>query len=92
MDDATLTQDADLERTKRAFVGFLSSVLGVDQSYSRQDAYIGNRADQFTIADPQGNFSQVGQPVSNLNQPLAAAGVTPGMLLLVAGLVFLLAK
>ena len=92
MNDATLTQDADEMRTKRAFVGFLSSVLGVDQTYAGQDATVGNRADQFTIADPQGNYSQLGQPVSNLNQPLAAAGVSPGMLLLIAGLVFLLAK
>ena len=92
--DAALAQDADEQRTRRAFVGFLSSVLGVDQSYTSDDANPAgsNRTGQYTIANPDGNYSQLGQPVSNQTQPLAAAGISPGMLLLIAGLVFLLAK
>lgn len=90
---AMTANEAHEQRTKLLFLGFLSSVLGVDQTYSGDDGTPASQPGQYTIANPDGTYSVQGQAVSNLNQPLAAAGVSPGMLMLfAAGLVFLLAK
>ena len=82
--------DADEWRTKRAFVGFLSSVLGVDQTGNNVDYYAANRADQYIIGNPDGSYSALGQPVSN-KQAGTVAGIPTGFLLL-AGLALLLLR
>lgn len=81
---------ADEERTKRAFVGFLSSVLGVDQTMTSADGQVGNATGQYVIADNRnGNYSTLGQPVSNQNAGMSIAGVPLGLILL-AGVAFAL--
>lgn len=87
---------ADEERTKREFIGFLSSVLGVDQSYTTDDGRVMSwQPGQYVIANPDGTASQLGQPVSNVQRAAApaASGVTisPG-LLLVLGVALLLLR
>jgi t-SNARE complex subunit (syntaxin) len=91
--NADQVNQADQERTKRLFVGFLSSALGVDQNYTSEDAYISNAPGQFVIANPDGTVSQVGRSVSNV-QGLGAAGLTlsPMLLLLLAAGFLLLRK
>lgn len=92
-DANTLTADqAHEQRSKVLFLGFLSSVLGVDQNMVADDGLPMNTADRYQIANGMGGVSVAGQPISNQQTPLAAAGVSPGMLLLFAGLVFLLAR
>lgn len=87
------TAQADEERTKRAFVGFLSSALGIDQNYAGEDSYIGSAPDQYVIANPDGSFSVQGRARSSLQSPAAAAGlVIPPGLLLLGGLLFFLAR
>lgn len=86
---------ADEDRTKRLFVGFLSSALGVDQSYTSDDARASSTLpDRYIIANPDGTFSTLGQPVSNVQRATApaAAGVTisPGLLLLIGAALLLL--
>jgi len=82
---------ASEERTKRLFVGFLSSALGVDQTYLNDDAYASSATNQFVIANPDGSYSQVGRSVSN-QQGVAAAGISPLILLLGGFLLFKLLK
>lgn len=85
---------ADEARTKRAFIGLLSSALGVDQIMTTDDAWAANTPGQYVIANPDGTYSKVGQSVSNLNSGNLAAGgftITPG-LLIVGALAFLLFK
>ena len=89
--DSINAAGSDEERTKRMFVGFLSSALGVDNLYASTDNQVGNPTGQYIIANPDGTASVQGQPVSN-RQSVAATGLSPGMmLLLVAGLVWLVA-
>lgn len=85
---------ADEARTKRAFIGFLSSALGVDQVMTTDDGWIANSPNQYVIANPDGTYSRVGQSVSNLNSGGLSAGgftLTPG-LLIAGGLAFVLFK
>lgn len=87
MDYANLVADqttrADEDRTKRAFIGFLSSVLGVDQTMTSADGQVGSPTGQYVIANPTGTYSVQGQPVSNLNTA-TIAGVPVGFILLAA--------
>jgi t-SNARE complex subunit (syntaxin) len=85
---------ADEQRTKRMFVGFLSSALGIDQTYANEDGYVGNASGQYIIANPDGTYSKVGQSVSNQNNGSAAAGLvlTPGLLMVGALIAFLMFK
>lgn len=88
---AAQTAQADEERTKRAFIGFLSSALGVDQTYTNDDAFAQNAPGQYIIANPDGSYSQVGRSVSNLNSStaqVAGFAVTPGLLIIGAVLAF----
>lgn len=94
---SSLTADqvnqADTERTKRAFVGFLSSALGVDQTYAYEDTNVGNLPGQYIIANPDGTYSQLGR--SNSSQQSAMPGgfvLTPGLLILGAVAAFFLLK
>jgi hypothetical protein len=72
--NAELVNQADQARVQRAFIGLFTSLLGADQTNLYDDAYAGNRAGQYAIANPDGSQSQQGQPVSNV-QPLL--GVSP---------------
>lgn len=87
---------ADRVRAVRMFSGFLSSALGVepDQNYASEDAYIGNPYGMHTVATPyrgttvQGRTDMVGATGT------AGAGfvLTPGLLLLGLGLLWLVNK
>lgn len=90
---ADQTAQADEDRTKRLFIGFLSSVLGVDQTLNTADASptMGAAPGQYVIANPDGTYSVQGQSVSNLNIPATVAGVPVGLLLL-AGLAYVLLR
>lgn len=80
---ADQTRDNDEERTKRLFIGFLSSALGVDQITTDADSSPYGGSPGYTIANPDGTYSALGQPVSNLNAMAApAAGIPPGLLML----------
>jgi t-SNARE complex subunit (syntaxin) len=93
---SSLTADqvnqADTERTKRAFVGFLSSALGVDQTYAYEDSNVGNLPGQYIIANPDGTYSQVGRAVSSQQASIAGITVTPALLILGAIAAFFLLK
>lgn len=85
---------ADEQRTKRLFIGFLSSVLGVDQTMVSADAAPASQTGQYVYANPDGTFSQQGQPVSNLNSgamPATVAGFPTGLVIL-AGLAYLMLR
>jgi t-SNARE complex subunit (syntaxin) len=83
---------ASEERTKRLFVGFLSSALGVDQTYATDDAYIQQGTNQFIIANPDGTYSQVGRSVSNVQSVPVGLLQNPLVLLGLAFVVFKLVK
>lgn len=90
---AEQARQADIERTKRAFVGLVGAALGVEQSYSQDDGYIVPSTGQYVIANPDGTYSQQGTSNSNLNSGLGAGFVlTPGLLLIGALLFFALKK
>ena len=76
------TQQADIERTKRAFVGFLGSVLGVDQTYANEDQYVGNAPGQYVIANPDGTYSAMGRSSSNLQSVAPGFAITPALILI----------
>lgn len=65
--EAVAARQADEDRVARAFVGFMSAALGVDQTYQGQDALIASPPGTFIVAAPDGSYSVLGQPVSNLN-------------------------
>lgn len=83
---------ADEQRTKRLFVGFLSGLLGVDQSYTGEDSAPASRTGTYQIANPDGTYSVLGQPVSSQNQnPISTiTGISAEVLLLGAIALFLL--
>lgn len=89
---ADQTDQQDQARVSRAFVGFLSSVLGVDQPLTSDDAYAAQRTGQYVIANPDGSYSIQGQAVSNRQAGAAAGLVLSPTLLLLAGLAFLLLR
>lgn len=92
MDSAQVAQ-ADEDRTKRLFVGFLTSALGVDQTYNGADQVIASAPDQYVIANPNGSYSVLGRSQSNLQSPAASvAGLSPLVLLGGLFLLFTLAK
>lgn len=87
--DSINAAQSDEERSKRMFVGFLTSALGADNIYAGTDNQVGNRSDQYIIANPDGTASALGQPVSN-RQSIVAQDISPlTLLLVVAGLVWL---
>lgn len=89
---ASQTEQQDEQRTKRAFVGFLSSVLGVDQVYTNDDASASQASGQYIIANPDGTYSRLGQPVSNIQRTSAGGLVLSPGLLILAGLAFFLLR
>lgn len=87
---------ADEARTKRLFIGFLSSVLGVDQTMVSADGTPASNTGQYVYANPNGTYSVQGQPVSNLNTgsaslPATVAGFPTGLVIL-AGLAYLMLR
>ena len=71
-----LQAQADEERTKRSFIGFLSSALGVDQNYATDDMYASNRVGQYRIANPDGTVSALGRSSSNVQSTGLMVGGT----------------
>ncbi len=88
---ADQAQSADEERTKRLFVGFLASVLGVDQTMNGADSVPAQRTGQYIVGNPDGTYSVQGQSSSNLNTQSTVAGFPVGLLLL-AGLAYVVLK
>lgn len=89
---ADQTEQQDQMRVSRAFVGFLSSVLGVDQPLTTDDAIAAQRTGQYVIANPDGSYSVQGMSVSNRQASAQAGLVLSPTLLLLAGLAFLLLR
>lgn len=89
---ADQTEQADEVRTKRLFIGFLSSVLGVDQTLNGQDGAPVRTTGQYLIANPDGTYSVLGQSVSNQNTAAATAAGFPVPLLLLVGVFLFLLK
>lgn len=81
----------DEERTKRLFVGFLSSALGVDQTYVGEDGFVGQRTGQGISVNPvTGHYSVEGQTTSSQGGfRVRQNGVSGTTLLLIAGLIYL---
>lgn len=94
MDAIEQQRAADEERTKRLFVGFLSSALGVDQTMTGADAGVGQRTGQYVLVNPEtGDYSVQGQSYSNRNGfQTATGGLSATTLLIIAGLVWLALK
>lgn len=70
------TAQADEDRTKRLFIGFLTSALGYDQTMTGQDGTVAGPVNQYQIANPDGSFSVQGRSTSNLNSQATAATAT----------------
>jgi hypothetical protein len=81
MDD--LIKQQDEQRTARAFIGFLSTAFGVDQSTAGQDGYIYNQPTGYQSIGPTG-VAMEGLPISTTQG--GAVVLSPGLLLLAAGL------
>lgn len=91
--DVLAAQQADEDRTKRLFIGFLSSALGVDQTMHGEDSVPSRGTGDYIIANPDGSYSALGQPVSNLNRaPAQTVQGLPVGLLMLAGLAYMLFK
>lgn len=85
------TAQADQQRTARAFVGLFATALGVDQNYTGEDANPTN-SNQSTnvIANPDGTFSIIGKPASNLQGTQGQGGaMSPALLLTLAVVAYL---
>lgn len=93
---ADQVNQADTERTKRLFVGFLSSALGVDQTFANDDMNPTNAPGQYIVANPDGTYSTIGRSQSNLNSAQSPINsglvITPGLILLAVAAFFLLKK
>ncbi len=76
-DDLISAQDE--QRTKRAFISFLTTALGSDQTLASQDAYAVNLPRQYQTIGLNGADGVEGAPRSSIQQ---AASVTPVMLIL----------
>lgn len=63
MDDQVASQQQDVLRPIRMFVGALQGALGSDQSYASTDASVYNPPRQFVVVGPQGQTAVEGQPI-----------------------------
>lgn len=77
--------EADQQRTGRAFISFLSTAMGVDQSYAGQDGYAVNYPRQYQTIGPNGLVGVEGTARSN--GQVSALMASPLVLLAVGGLV-----
>ena len=99
MADQYLPSDQqDAQTAFRLFANLYSAALGTtpDQNYSSEDAYLGNATGQFTVNDPyrgaavQGKAYNVsGLSAQKTTGPAAAVGLTPGMVLGIVAVAFL---
>lgn len=81
MDAYTATQEQDEQRTARAFISFLGTAFGVDQSTAGQDGDPYNLPRQYQSIGPNG-YSVEGYPVSTTQT--GALLVSPSLLWLAA--------
>ena len=79
-DQAALIAQQDDQRTKRAFIGFLSSALGMDQSYSGQDSQAVNVPRQYQTIGLNGAVGVEGAAVSSAQRQ--AVMLSPTVLIL----------
>lgn len=82
MDEQTIISQQDELRTKRAFVSFLSSAFGLDQTYAGQDGYATNYPRQYQSIGLNGAVGVEGAPISN--SQTRAIVFSPGVLILAA--------
>lgn len=89
-----MPEESDLTRTLRLFTGLSNTIVGADQNMNGEDPFASNRTGQYTIANPDGTYSVMGMPRSNLQTPMAAsaAGASLMPLLLIAGVVYFLVR
>jgi hypothetical protein len=80
MDEQTVIAQQDSLRTQRAFVSFLSSAFGLDQTYAGQDGYATNYPRGYQVLGPNGAVGVEGAPISNTQT--RAIVLSPGMLIL----------
>lgn len=66
MYESDLIAEQDALRTKRAFISFLSTAFGVDQSMPGQDGYAANYPRQYQVVGQNGAVGVEGAPISNL--------------------------
>lgn len=88
-----MAAESDTDRVNRSFLGFLQSALGVDNTYSGDDTYMRQPAGQFLVMNPlDGSYSVMGSSQSNLQNNGMVAGMSPLVLLLLAGGLYLALK
>jgi hypothetical protein len=95
MSAADQTAAQDQLRTSRAFIGFLSSALGVDQTMPGEDGQASNAPGIYVVANPDGTFSTVGRSTSNVQgtgSKVAGLVLSPTLLLILLGVGFLILK
>jgi len=83
-----IVQQQDALRTKRAFISFLSTAFGVDQTLSSTDAYAVNTPRQYQTIGPgglvgvEGTSSSNGQTVAVVTSPLVLLALAVGVYLI----------
>jgi hypothetical protein len=81
----------DQQRTARAFISFLGSAFGTDQSYAQLDGYAVNQPRQYQTIGPGGLVGVEGTSQSNGQKP-AAMVMSPVLLLALAAAAYFLLK
>lgn len=89
-----MAAESDTDRVNRSFLGFMQSALGVDNTYATDDTNMRQATGQFLTVNPlDGSYSIVGSTQSSLQgQQNKIAGLSPVMLLLIAGSLYLALK
>jgi hypothetical protein len=82
----------DQNRTARAFVSFINSALGNDQTYAGQDGYAVNQPRQYQSIGPGGLVGIEGTSSSNGQRSVSVTATPFVFLLLAAGAFFLYKK
>jgi hypothetical protein len=77
MDDVTAAQVQDQNRTARAFISFLSTALGNDQSLPGTDAYAVNPPRAYQTLGPGGLVGVEGTSRSNAQSGATLAAIPP---------------
>lgn len=86
-----MPEENDLTRALRLFTGMSNTIVGSDQNLNGEDPYVSNRTGQYVIANPDGTYSQMGMPRSNMQSPLqSAAGISMLPLMFIGGLIYFL--
>ena len=82
----------DQNRVARAFVSFVSSAIGNDQTYANQDGYAVNQPRQYQTIGPGGLVGIEGTSISNGQKSVALTASPLVFVLLAAGAYFLFKK